>query len=535
MKLSLPLILVGGAFVASTSAQENNILQVATANGFDTLATAINAAGLSDQLSGPGPFTIFAPNEDAFSILSEALINCLLTQTDSLSALVLSHVVPGEVGSADLAQGATAQNLNGMNLEFSVGETITVNDNLVVTADIPASNGIVHAIDGIIIPEDLDLNFVIETCIGVPDVSPPDIPQIPDDLNIIEVADFAGFDTLLTAIEAAGLTDTLANGGAYTAFAPVNTAFSVFPDTILPCLLDQVDLISDILLYHVVNGAFSSSDFTDGMTLKAVNGGVLSFAVADDGTITIDDVATITNADLPAINGVIHVIDQILPPPGFNAEELLTTCGLVGLGFDIIQSAQLSGGVPTLLAAIDEAELTATLSNPNGPYTLLAPVESAFEALPNGALDCLLQEEYKDTLVSILTYHVLTESYRTEFLADGAVLPTVNGEELQVSISGGSIRFADAAVINENLVVSNGIIHSIDQVLIPPDFDLDRFIFVCQNPDTPITLPTQAPAVSPNEAPVVAPTSASASSLSSSLWWIASATAFRLLLTALVF
>lgn len=146
MKLSLSLLL--GALATSALAQDQNILETAAASGFATLVTAVNAAGLADTLNGDGPFTTFAPVNDAFAALPEQILDCLLEQSTALGDILLYHVIPDRVLSSDLTDGLTATTVNGNDLTFTVGDSITVNDATVTEADILATNGVIHIIDG---------------------------------------------------------------------------------------------------------------------------------------------------------------------------------------------------------------------------------------------------------------------------------------------------------------------------------------------------------------------------------------------------
>lgn len=137
-------------------------------------------------------------------------------------------------------------------------------------------------------------------------------------------------------------------------------------------------------------------------------------------------------------------------------------CVAPSLGLDIIGViSAAAGATPTLSAAISAAGLTDTLSG-EGPFTLFAPSEPAFAALPDGLLDCLLLEENSGVLTSILTYHVLPASVLTEDLSDGMTVTTVQGEDITVAIGDGVVRINGALVQSADFVVTNGVIHVID-------------------------------------------------------------------------
>ena len=124
------------------------------AGNFTTLATALEAAGLVETLKGDGPFTVFAPTDDAFAALPEGTVEGLLEDTDTLGSILTYHVVPGAVMSSDLSDGMTAETVQGSEVEISIMDgTVMVDGATVTTADIEASNGVIHVIDSVIMPE----------------------------------------------------------------------------------------------------------------------------------------------------------------------------------------------------------------------------------------------------------------------------------------------------------------------------------------------------------------------------------------------
>merc|ERR1711966_465126 len=164
------------------------------------------------------------------------------------------------------------------------------------------------------------------------------------------------------------------------------------------------DTLASILTYHVVEGSVMSTDLVDGMVVTTLN--------TEDATVDLSDgvkinTATVVAADVEASNGVIHVIDSVLVPPGVDVAAFLSTCAPA---LDIPASAVAAGTFQTLVTALTAADLVGALSEPNGPYTVFAPQDDAFAALPDGLVDCLIKPENKDTLASILPYHVVEGS-----------------------------------------------------------------------------------------------------------------------------
>jgi len=133
---------------------------------------------------------------------------------------------------------------------------------------------------------------------------------------------------------------------------------------------------------------------------------------------------------------------------------------------DIVDNAAGADNLTTLVAAVQATGLVETLKS-SGPFTVFAPINSAFENLPAGTVETLLKPENKEKLTSILTYHVVAGSVKASDLRDGMMVKTVNGEELKVTIKDGKVMINDATVIIADVMTSNGVIHAVDSVLLP--------------------------------------------------------------------
>jgi len=256
----------------------------------DTLEAAVIAAGLADDLSGTGPFTVFAPTDAAFAALPEGTLDALLADpSGDLTNILLYHVLAGKVMSSDLSDGMTAETLLGKNIEITIdGSDVYINNALVTVADIEADNGVVHVIDAVLLP---------------PVVTVVDI-----------VVGSADHDTLEAAVIAAGLADDLSGTGPFTVFAPTDAAFAALPEGTLDALLaDPSGTLTNILLYHVVSGKVMSTDLSDGMLAETLLGENIEINI--DGSDVYINNALVTVADIEADNGVVHVIDAVLLPP----------------------------------------------------------------------------------------------------------------------------------------------------------------------------------------------------------------------------
>jgi len=319
---------------ASAEATENGtIVEVAVAAGdFSTLVAAVGAADLADTLSGEGPFTVFAPTDEAFAALPEGIVDALLLpeNKDALTSILTYHVVSGEVLSTDLAEGDVAT-VEGQSVTIGLEGGVTVNDANVIIADVPASNGVIHAIDAVLLPPDVDAAALLEAEDDMAEEEAAEDDMAEDDMaedemaegaTIVDVAVEAGtFTTLVAAVEAAGLVDTLTGEGPFTVFAPTDEAFAALPEGLVEALLlpENEQLLVDILTYHVVSGAVLSTDLAEG-DVETVEGQTV--AVSLDGGVFINEAEVVT-ADVEADNGVIHVIDAVLLPPDVDPSALL--------------------------------------------------------------------------------------------------------------------------------------------------------------------------------------------------------------------
>jgi transforming growth factor-beta-induced protein len=285
---------------------ELNIVETAIAAGsFETLVAAVSAAGLADALSGEGPFTVFAPTDEAFAALPDGLVESLLEDPEGdLTQILLYHVLSGQVMAADVTDGLEAETLQGSTVAFSISDgVVMINGATIIATDIEASNGVIHVIDAVILPPADEVDMDAEEA------------DVEAELNIVETAIAAGnFETLVAAVSAAGLADALSGEGPFTVFAPTDEAFAALPEGTVEALLEDPEGdLTQILLYHVLSGQVMAADVTDGLEAETLQGSTVSFTISD-GVVMING-ATIIVTDIEASNGVIHVIDAVILPP----------------------------------------------------------------------------------------------------------------------------------------------------------------------------------------------------------------------------
>ena len=277
--------------------------------------------------------------------------------------------------------------------------------------------------------------------------------------------------TVVAAVKAADLVGTLKSAGPFTVFAPNNYAFLKLPAGTVDTLLkpENKSQLVDILTYHVVSGRYKSSDLTDGLVLKTVEGKTLKFHRDASGKLSINGTAMVETTDVISSNGVTHVIDTVLMPSSatYTEEGVEVGGALMMRSLDIVDNAVKASNVTTLVAAVKAADLVGTLKGA-GPFTVFAPENSAFAKLPVGTVETLLKIENKSQLVDILTYHVVAGRYKMADLKDGMTLATVEGKMLTVKRTGDKIWINGAAMIETPDVIStNGVTHVIDTVLMP--------------------------------------------------------------------
>jgi len=276
-------------------------------------------------------------------------------------------------------------------------------------------------------------------------------PPSPEGQNIVQLANATSdLSTLVQAVVAGDLGDTLSGAGPFTVFAPKNAAFAHLPDGVLDNLLKPANKqdLADLLKYHVVSANVTSGDLTDGESVATVEG-THNLTITKEKEVKVN-FAVVTTADVMASNGVVHIVDAVLLPYP-----------------NIVEKAQATDILSTLVSAAKAADLVETLEAP-GPFTVLAPNNDAFSALPAGTVEDLLKPANKQKLVDILTYHVIPSFTLSKDLSDGNV-DTVEGKSVMVSVTNETVKFNNATVVTADILAMNGVVHVIDGVLMPPD------------------------------------------------------------------
>ena len=398
----------------------------------ELLEAAVLAADLAGALSADGPFTVFAPTDDAIGALVAALGITAeeLLALETLGDILKYHVVAGEALSTSLTDGQMIATLLGPDVTVTITDDGTfINDALVTFADIPADNGVVHVIDAVLSPPVVVTNTVVDVIVNSPD-----------------------HELLEAAVLAAELDGYLSAEGPFTVFAPTDDAIGalVVALGITAEELLALETLGDILKYHVVAGEALSTSLTDGQMIATLLGPDVTVTITDDGTFIND--ALVTFADIPADNGVVHVIDAVLLPPA----PVPTTI------WDIVEGSEDHN---YLEAALLQQGLDGAL-NDTTVLTLFAPTDAAFEAAAvayGTDVDGLLALPY---LTDILLYHVTGGAVMSTDLSDGQVVTMLNEGTTTVTIDMG-VFINNAQVTDPDLTADNGVVHVLDALIQP--------------------------------------------------------------------
>ncbi len=421
--------------------EQADVVGVVSGQGnLSILSEAINVAGLRGDLIGDGPFTLFAPTDAAFAaLLAELGITKaqLLADRALLTSVLTYHVLPAKVERAAVPVGRAITTLQGGIFKVSAsGSVLTINDGrnrtaTITATDAQARNGVVHTIDRVLLPANRN---IVQTAQALPQ-----------------------FSILVEAVLAANLQGALSGSGPLTVFAPTNDAFAALLTELgltKQQLLANVPLLTRVLTYHVVNGRALQADIVPGQAITSLQGS--SFTV--DAGLRITDqrarVSQIASTDVLTTNGVIHVVNRvILPLPAEN----------------IVQTALAAPRFSILVEAVQAAGLAGALSAP-GPLTVFAPTNDAFVALL-GELGLSKAQLLANVplLTRVLTYHVVNGRVLRAQVPLNTSITTLQTGTFTV---GADLAITDARARRSNITAtdtfaSNGVIHTIDRVLLP--------------------------------------------------------------------
>jgi len=414
IRTSNGIIHVLSSVLIPPSFQLPSIVDIATGNpNFSTLVGALGAADLVETLQGAGPFTVFAPTNEAFAALDA------VPSGDALKEVLLYHVAAGKFTGADLIEKKTVTTVQGEEVTIElVDGNVVLNGTITVTgANIQASNGIVHVINGVLIPPSSQLPSIVEIATGNPD-----------------------FSTLVDALAGANLVEALQADGPFTVFAPTNDAFKALDD------VPSGDALKEVLLYHVAAGKFTGADLLEKKTVTTLQGEEVTIELVD-GNVVLNGTITVIGANVEASNGIVHVIDGVLLPPSTQLPS-------------IVDIALSDPNFSTLVNALTAADLVEALQG-DGPFTVFAPTNAAFDTLsglPEG-----------DALKEVLLYHVASGKFTGADLLEKKTVTTLQGDKVTIQLVNGNVILnGHIKVTTANIEASNGIVHVINGVLLPP-------------------------------------------------------------------
>ncbi len=414
--------------------------------GLENLVAALVAADgdLPTVLAGDGPFTVFAPTNDAFAtfLADNNFADLSAVPVDVLTQVLLNHVVSGTNLSTDLTTGyvstLSTAGAGGNNLSMLVDTSNGVSLNgvsSVSAADNKAINGVVHIVDAVI---------------GLPNIVDHAVAN--SDLTELVGALTTGGNTTFTDLLSDSTTD-------FTVFAPVNAAFTAFTNP-------NANDLDAILSNHVIAGAaaFSSGLTNSYVSTAATNadGDNLSMYINTDDGVTINGTSNVAAADIVATNGVIHAVDAVIDLP------TVVTFAAADATFAPLVAA-LTEGTP-------DTDFVSVL-NGAGPFTVFAPTDTAFQALLDSNMDWTSVTDIDATLLtSVLNHHVVSGNVRSEDLTDGIAPATLEGDAITINLPGTGDNIADVTdgagntgigIVVVDVQANNGVIHVLNQVMIP--------------------------------------------------------------------
>jgi len=404
----------------------NNV--IATSPNHTSLAAALQQAGLVTALqSNTATLTVFAPDNAAFADLAASLNTDItgLLALPNLSDILLYHVLGTEVPAANVTNGAIVTPLNPVNtikLTKTSSGSVYANHAMVNAADLFADNGVVHSINKVILSNE----------------------------TVVDVALDNGFSTLATAVITAELLPALTNPfSTLTVFAPNNAAFDQLAAALNTNTAGLLALpnLADVLTYHVLGTEVLAAGITNGAVVSPLSTtNTLKLTKTSTGSVYVNH-AQVILADVPADNGVVHVLNKVVLPA------------------ETVVDVALDNGFSTLATAVITAELLPALTDPFSEFTVFAPTNTAFDNLATALNTNTAGLLALPNLGSILLYHVVSGTVLSTDLTNGSVT-TLNGGSIVIDVTSG-VMVNDAMVTSANVTADNGVVHVIDKVLLP--------------------------------------------------------------------
>lgn len=312
------------------AATQNNTIAgiVAARPEFSTLNQALTVVQLVEELNGDAPYTLLAPTDAAFAALPAGAVETLLASPSLLVSVLQNHLLIEEVPSARLVRLGRVLTAFGQTLPVTLtaAGTVQLGSATLVEADIDAANGVVHALDTVLLPANVVIppavTGTVTTTAASAQVSATQavttvqiITTIAPTATIADIVrETDELARLETALGAAGLLQALELPGQLTIFAPTNAAFEALPPAQLQALLNNTNELAAVMQYHLVADTALSTDLVRLGTALSTSSQPMTVTVAANGAVLVNN-AQVVQADIVATNGVIHLIDRLLTPP----------------------------------------------------------------------------------------------------------------------------------------------------------------------------------------------------------------------------
>ncbi|CAM5132516.1 unnamed protein product [Eretmochelys imbricata] len=397
----------------------NTIQQIVETNeNLETLRAAVAASDLNTLLESDGQFTLLAPTNEAFEKIPQETLNRILGDPEALKDLLNHHILKSAMCAEAIIAGLSMETLEGTMLEVGcTGDELTLNGRAIIAEkDVLAVNGVVHFVNELLIPDSAKTLF--------------------------ELGKESDVSTSIDLFRQADLSSHLTGNERVTLLAPVNI---VFKDGTPPMNQNTKSLLLD----HILKEQLSSKYLYHGQKLETLGGKELRVFVYRNN-LCIENVC-IAAHDRRGRFGTLFTVDKMLTPP-------------VGTVMDVLKADQR---FTTLVAAIQSAGLMETLNRP-GTFTVFAPTNEAFQAMPQGELNKLMGNAKE--LATILKYHI-----GDEILVSGAVgalvrLKSLQGDKIEVTAKNNVVNVNKEPVAETDIMATNGVIYAVNAVLQPPAF-----------------------------------------------------------------
>lgn len=418
-----------------------SIVGIAASNpDFSILVSILSMPELSDLLAAASNadsnLTVFAPTNDAFINLLGALGKSSLDELpiSLVKEIVQYHILGTKVTSSDLANGSRFTLLPFETISIDLNSGVKINNANVIAADIEATNGVIHAIDTVLLPS------FVTNALG----------------SISETFLFDNDYTILTeALKISDLLDTVSTAENLTLFAPNNEAFMAAGITSLNGL--TANDLTPILLYHVLGAKVLSTQLPANGVAETLNGENIYLGYLTN-SVLINGLTQITEVDIEKSNGVVHKINRTLVPPAPNVVDIAVALSQAeNPEFTVLVSLLTSPAYGAVTQAILDSN----------DITVFAPTDAAFSEIAS-VIPTLTEAQITD----ILFYHAVGARVFSTDLSDGQVVTMANSQDITVNIVNGGVSLTDstmdpANVLEVNIQGSNGVIHVIDKVLLP--------------------------------------------------------------------